>query len=122
VGGGITFDAYGGAINRVPPGATAFVHRSAIAGVQWSCSWYAGAPASVVADAQGWLSATAGAVGPYVEGAYQNYIDPTLADWEQAYYGSNLPRLVRIKQRVDPDNFFHFAQSVPVRLRATGSR
>jgi FAD/FMN-containing dehydrogenase len=121
VGGGISLDAYGGAINRVPPSATAFVHRNAIAGVQWSCSWDAGAPAPVVSAAESWLVSTAHAIRPYVEGAYQNYIDPTLEDWEQAYYGANLPRLVGVKRSVDPDNFFHFAQSIPVRLRS-GSR
>ncbi len=120
VGGGISFDAYGGAINRVRPGATAFVHRDAIAGAQWSCSWSAGAPASLVSSAQAWLSATARGVAPFTAGAYQNYIDPTLADWARAYYGTNLPRLVGIKRKVDPEDFFHFAQSIPLRLPAGG--
>lgn len=71
---------------------------------------------------QAWLAATAQAFGPYVEGAYQNYIDPTLADWEHAYYGANLQRLVRIKRAVDPDDFFHFAQSIPVRLGRSGPK
>lgn len=121
VGGAVTFDSYGGAINRVAPGATAFVHRDAIAGVQWTFSWDQGAPPSTVAAGQAWLADTARAFGPYVEGAYQNYIDPTLAGWEHAYYGANLPRLVRIKHAVDPDDFFHFAQSIPVRLGRSGS-
>jgi FAD/FMN-containing dehydrogenase len=115
-GGAVIFDAYGGAINGVPPSATAFVHRNAISGVQWACSWYSGAPPSVADEAQAWLSSTAQSVQPYVTGAYQNYIDPTLADWQQAYYGANLRRLVEIKRKVDPDDFFHFAQSIPVTL------
>lgn len=115
-GGAVTFDSYGGAINAVPPDATAFVHRNAISGVQWSCSWFGGAPTPVVHAAQAWLSSTAQAVEPYVSGAYQNYIDPTLADWQEAYYGTNLARLVEIKRKVDPDDFFHFAQSIPVTL------
>jgi FAD/FMN-containing dehydrogenase len=51
--------------------------------------------------------ATAGAIGAYV-----NYIDPALPDWMNAYYGDNAARLKKIAQTYDPNNAFHFAQSV----------
>ncbi len=116
-GGGLVFDAYGGAINAVKPGDTAFVHRNALCGIQASVA--TGVRASAVQQGWSWLAHLATAVAPYVDGsAYQNYIDPTLADWQHAYYGANLARLVSVKAKYDPDDVFHFAQSIPTRLPA----
>jgi len=118
-GGGLVFDAYGGAINAVKPGDTAFVHRDALCGIQASVA--TGASASAVAQGRSWLAHLASTVAPYVDGsAYQNYIDPTLSDWQRAYYGDNLGRLVSVKAAYDPDDVFHFAQSVPTRLTTPG--
>ena len=111
----MNFDAYGGAINRVAPGATAFVHRNTLACAQFTASIDVGEPAATTAASQAWLDQIAQSVhDDLASQAYQNYIDPTLADWRSAYYGSNLARLQRVKQAVDPDDFFHFAQSVPL--------
>jgi hypothetical protein len=53
------------------------------------------------------------AMRPYVSGsAYVNYCDLDLADWPQAYWGQNLPRLQTIKSAFDPQNLFSHAQSV----------
>jgi FAD/FMN-containing dehydrogenase len=118
LGGALVFDSYGGAINAVPPQATAFVHRDALCQLEISGTWGAGSSAATVAGVQSWLAHTAAAVAPYTDGhAYQNYIDPTLADWRSAYYGSNLPRLERIKRAYDPDDVFSFRQSIPLAPR-----
>jgi FAD/FMN-containing dehydrogenase len=101
--GAIGLDAYGGAINRVAPNATAFVHRSALFSAQYSTNGNIG-----------WLGDTWQAMRPYASGeAYQNYIDPDLPDWLHSYYGANLPRLQRIKASYDPHNLFHFKQCIP---------
>jgi FAD/FMN-containing dehydrogenase len=121
LGGGLVFDAYGGAINAVEPGATAFVHRRAICGIEASVA--TGSGASAVHDGRAWLAHLATTVAPYVDGsAYQNYIDPTLADWEHAYYGANLGRLVSVKAAYDPDDVFRFAQSIPTHVAGSGAR
>ncbi len=115
LGGGVAFDALGGAINAVKPGDTAFVHRNALSGIQASVATGAGAAAAE--QGRSWLAHFASTVSRYVDGsAYQNYIDPTLVDWPKAYYGANLGRLVRVKATYDPDDVFHFAQSIPTRL------
>ncbi|MBL7496760.1 FAD-binding oxidoreductase [Frankia sp. CNm7] len=113
--GGIILDAWGGAIGRVGPAETAFVHRDAIASVQYFAGYPPGATAEVIDANRAWLRDTVAAGAPHVSGrAYQNYIDPELTDWAEAYYGANLPRLTAVKRHYDPDNLFHFAQSIPL--------
>ena len=36
-----------------------------------------------------------------------------MADWETAYWGSNVDRLRTIKAKYDPGNVFHYEQSIP---------
>jgi FAD binding domain/Berberine and berberine like len=112
--GAVGIDAYGGAINRVDPAATAFVHRSALASAQYSVPFDPGTPTAQLAASQAWLDSWYNSMVPHMDGsAYQNYIDPALPDWAHAYYGANLARLMRVKKAWDPDNAFHFAQSIP---------
>jgi FAD/FMN-containing dehydrogenase len=101
--GAILFDSYGGAINRVSPGATAFVHRHVLFCIQYLS--YGGGP--------GWLASTAAKMAPYVTGgAYLNYIDPDLKRWQTAYYGSNYRRLLEVRREVDPHHYFNFPQAI----------
>jgi len=113
-GGGVVFDGYGGAINQVAANETAFVHRNAVSCAQYSITYASTAPSqTTVSAASAWLQDLHQVFEPASQGSYQNYIDPTLADWQQAYYGSNLPRLRQVKRKYDPDDVFHFAQSIP---------
>ena len=53
--GGIAFDAFGGALNRVPAAATAFVHRDTLFLAQYTTEWPDGAAVRAVVGQRAWL-------------------------------------------------------------------
>jgi FAD/FMN-containing dehydrogenase len=111
--GTLAFDACGGAMNRVSPTATAFVHRDSLFLGQYSTVWNWPGSTSGVANQRDWLSSYYKSVHPHANGqAYQNYVDPDLSDWEHAYYGQNYDRLTQVKAKYDPANLFTFPQSI----------
>lgn len=108
--GSIALTALGGAVNRVSPTATAFVHRRERMLAQYLVSWKAGTTGTT---AKGWLASAHKAMTPYTSGqAYQNYTDPTLKDWKKAYYGEAAPRLTKLKNEYDPGRFFTYPQGL----------
>lgn len=111
--GSVAFDAFGGALNRPGPDATAFAHRDALFLVQYITDWTSPGSGSEVARQHAWLRSTYSRLHPHASGqAYQNYIDPDLKNWQWAYYGANYPRLQRVKARYDPHWLFRFPQAI----------
>jgi FAD/FMN-containing dehydrogenase len=105
-GATLILDAYGGAIGRVAPDATAFVHRNVRFSVQILSYTSIGTARDRVRRARRLIA-------PHGNGqAYQNYADPDLAGARRAYYGRNYERLVRIKTAADPANRFRPAQGI----------
>ncbi|GHH87862.1 hypothetical protein GCM10018793_65300 [Streptomyces sulfonofaciens] len=108
--GSVALTALGGAVNRVDPTATAFVHRRSRMLAQYLVSWPAGTSGS---SAQSWLDHVHSAMRPHASGAaYQNYTDPTLKDWRSAYFGQSADRLGKVKKQYDPEGFFSYPQAV----------
>jgi FAD binding domain/Berberine and berberine like len=107
------FEAYGGAINRIVPTATAFPHRSSTRYcLQYFSQWTSRSLTTRRVKA---ISNLYAAMRPYLPGfSYVNYIDLDLANWAEAYYKENLGQLSLIKKKYDPDNLFKFAQSIPL--------
>lgn len=112
----VGLDAYGGAVNRIPVDATAFPHR---AGTLYSLQYQSYWKRDAEDDANlRWIEGFRSAMQPFVSGeAYVNYADCAIDDWQRAYFGSNLSRLVAVKTRVDPDNVFRHPQSIPPAAR-----
>ncbi|WFB81833.1 MULTISPECIES: FAD-binding oxidoreductase [Streptomyces] len=106
--------ALGGAASDVPRTATAYVHRDA----RFSVDLATVLPPVMDNDeeraaARAWIDRAFTVTDQYsAHETYQNYIDPDLADWRQAYYAENYPRLVEAKRTYDPHGFFDFAQSI----------
>jgi FAD/FMN-containing dehydrogenase len=100
----------GGAIARVPAGATAFTHRASLFYISIISLWesYEETEANLA-----WVDEFKTALSPFLNGeVYQNYADEDLADWPDAYYGANYPRLQQVKRQYDPADFFHHRQSI----------
>lgn len=107
------FEAYGGAINRIPEADTAFPHRGSTRFcLQYYAEWSSSSATNQKVAA---VRALYAAMRPHLPGfSYANYIDLDLINYAAAYYKGNLPRLQAVKQQYDPGNFFHFAQSIPL--------
>jgi len=111
----LRFFQTGGAINTLKAGDTAFVHRDSrwlmVVGLYWDQNDQE--DAARMARAHAWQDGFYTRMRPLAGGgAYQNFTDPSLADYRQAYYGLNLDRLTDIRRRVDPTEFFRFPQSI----------
>jgi FAD/FMN-containing dehydrogenase len=114
-------ELYGGAISQVASNATAFFYREAVynVGVLLYVPSYDNPNALAIFQEQSSLiTAWWPNVSQYLSGVYNNYPMASLShlDYARAYWGDNLERLVRIKQKYDPTNVFQFEQSVPMQL------
>ncbi|MET9632983.1 FAD-binding oxidoreductase [Lentzea sp. NPDC006480] len=103
----ILFDSFGGVIERVAPGATAFPHRDATASAQI----FVDIVDMTEQEARGILAGIRDGLGAGNTG-YVNYIDPEMPDWPTAYYGRNLARLRKVARRYDPDRVLGFPQGL----------
>jgi FAD/FMN-containing dehydrogenase len=112
----LDFMPWGGAYNRRPPDASAFVHRDQRFQLKHAAVVDADAPPANQAAAHRAATRSWASVHPWGSGrVFQNFADPDLEDWPEAYYGPNYDRLVRVKARYDPSNLFQFQQSLPLR-------
>ncbi|MER0246513.1 FAD-binding protein [Streptomyces sp. HSW2009] len=106
----IALTALGGAVNRVAPLATSFVHRRSRMLAQYTASWPAGRTGSAQSA---WLDGAHTAMRRHASGAaYQNYADAGLKDWRAAYYGAAAGRLTTLKKRYDGGRLFSFPQGL----------
>ncbi|KAF4372877.1 hypothetical protein F8388_004087 [Cannabis sativa] len=126
------FNPYGGRMAEIPTNATPFPHRLNLAKIQYKLNWdEPGTEASSYYI--GLMRKLYDHMTPYVSNnpreSYLNYRDLDLGindhDWKTnnyrtahdlgiTHFKENFWRLVEIKRKVDPGNFFRNEQSIPV--------
>ena len=105
---------WGGAYNRVPSDATAFVHRDELYLLKHSVVVDPSASTRAKQAAHRQVAASWASVHAWGSGrVFQNFADPDLDAWADAYVGSNHDRLVEVKARYDPSDFFRLRHSPP---------
>jgi hypothetical protein len=100
---GISLDALGGRVGDVAPAATAFVHRDALATVQYTATYPPGTATKGDTFVRGFRAAMVPHWGNH---AYVNYADPTITGYRDAYFGANAARLAQVQAAYDPHGFF----------------
>ena len=106
----IAFAQLGGAVSRVPHGATAYTHRDAEFVLTVHGRW-----ADPAKDEQcvAWARGLFDAAAPFATGGvYVNFLTQEEQDRVRAAYGENYDRLVTLKNKYDPGNLFRVNQNI----------
>jgi hypothetical protein len=103
-------EPYGGAINAVPRGDTAFIHRNADMDFFVDVFWMTEEQRRQI---EVWLDDCMTVLDGHGNGeTYQNYPRLSQTDYRERYWAEQFAKLLAIKRKYDPKNFFHYAQSV----------
>ncbi|MBB3178042.1 FAD-binding oxidoreductase [Variovorax sp. Sphag1AA] len=106
----LVFQQVGGAIARVPSSESPYANRDALYDCFPLAVW--DSPADDQANIQ-WARELWSAVSPYsTGGVYANNLGDEGEDRVRAAYGENYARLVALKNKYDPTNFFRLNQNV----------
>ncbi|CAJ1963022.1 unnamed protein product [Sphenostylis stenocarpa] len=129
---GFAFNPYGGKMGEIPADATPFPHRKGnLFKVQYFVTWHDPSPDAAqkfMNEARRLYNYMTPFVSKNPRSAFLAYRDLDIGvnnfgnnSFEEGevygtkYFNDNFDRLVNIKTKVDPDNFFRNEQSIPVR-------
>ncbi|HUF29408.1 MAG TPA: FAD-binding oxidoreductase [Gemmatimonadaceae bacterium] len=105
----VFFECMGGAIGRIPPGATAFPHREAPYNFGITAGWTD--PADDEKN-MAWTRELHATLSSYDKGIYVNYADEDESERTGAAYGRNYDQLVKVKNAWDPNNLFRMNMNI----------
>ena len=100
---------FGGVASRVAEDATAYSHRDAGYALNCNAGWIEGEPDRHIE----WARDFSTAVQPYSAGVYVNFLGDEGEERARAAYGAaKFGRLVDLKNKYDPTNFFRLNQNI----------
>ena len=104
----LTFFLMGGRVNKIKPDATAFVHRSSQWLINTIVEWPGCDSQEHVDDTLKWQRQVQNTLSGMLStsSCYQNFPDPELDNHAEAYWGTNLSRLSKVKAAFDPRSAF----------------
>jgi hypothetical protein len=106
---------FGGAVARVPLGATAYAGRQAPHNIVIEGVWLPDEPAELGAAETAWVRRFLEALEPHrAASVYVNFLDADegTARVREAYGEETYQRLTDVKAKYDPDNAFHINQNI----------
>ncbi|WP_226536521.1 FAD-binding oxidoreductase [Fictibacillus halophilus] len=106
----VQLQALAGRSGEVCPTCTAYVHRKALFSLLYITKWENEREADINTK---WVERLRNSLLPYADGAYVNFHDNCIKNWLEQCYFENLPRLIEVKTKYDPENLFHFPLGIP---------
>ncbi|HRD54935.1 MAG TPA: FAD-binding oxidoreductase [Parachlamydiaceae bacterium] len=106
----VLFFSMNGKMAEVKPKETAYYYRDAKFFINYSLQWLKEGEESKAKEE---LALLREKLLPFTVGNYIGNPDPNLKNYLTDYFGENVERLKCVKRKYDPENFFHFEQSIP---------
>lgn len=104
----LSIHALGGEMAKPVNGA--FPHRDQKMVLQYQAFWYDPEDDQKNID---WIEKFRTDMLGNVSGAFMNFVDTSVGDWDRAYYGDSFDELKQVKKKYDPHNLFKFPMSIP---------
>jgi hypothetical protein len=107
---GIVIEYYGGAASRVGVAETAFAQRQAQYDLIFLAQWTEPGESQLHIE---WARTSADSIRPFSSDSYYlNYLGEESEDTIKAAFGPNYERLMTVKKKYDPENFFCLNQNI----------
>jgi hypothetical protein len=101
----------GGEISSPEADTSSYAHRDGAFTFELKSEWDSAQPLQARPNIE-WAVDFFDVLGEHAQGAYINYIDPLLIDWQKKYYRNEYDRLEKVQRRWNADGWLQFQQSI----------